>query len=168
MAQNSTIEQQPLYNQMPVGQDVIFVVSNQDAVANQTKVKFCVEVHISDSLPPDPNVSADRIATFKAAPNNAGVGIFDLRNVVENYVKADNMAANGSSYKGATTSDNARHPLHLVDQYSLNNNLVRYMALKFYVEFLGATDDQGNQDDNAVRAQVGTEVLSDPFTLYNA
>jgi hypothetical protein len=25
--------------------------------------------------------------------------MFDLRNVVENYVKADNMAANGSKYK---------------------------------------------------------------------
>jgi hypothetical protein len=25
--------------------------------------------------------------------------MFDLRNVVENYVKADNMAANGSAYK---------------------------------------------------------------------
>jgi hypothetical protein len=168
MAQNSTIEQQPLYNQMPVGQDVIFVVSNQDAVANQTKVKFCVEVHISDTLPPDPNVSANLVATFKAAPNNAGVGIFDFRNVVENYVSADNMATNGSSYKGATTSDNTRHPLHLVDKYSLNNNLVRYMALKFYVEFLGADDGVNPVDANNVRAQVGTEVLSDAFTLYNA
>jgi hypothetical protein len=28
--------------------------------------------------------------------------MFDLRNVVENYVKADNMAADGSAYKTTT------------------------------------------------------------------
>jgi hypothetical protein len=46
--------------------------------------------------------------------------MFDLRNVIENYVKADNMAANGSAYKTTTTSDSVRHPVHLIDKYSLN------------------------------------------------
>ena len=164
---NSIIEQKPLYPQMPVGQEVIFVVSNADAVANQTKVKFCVDVHISGNTPPNPNVVADKVATFKAAPNNAGVGIFDMRNVIENYVKADNMAADGSTYKGTTTSDNDRHPLHLVDKFSLNNNTVKYMALEFYVEYLGATDQAGNQDNNVVRQAAGTEVLSEIFTIFN-
>jgi hypothetical protein len=29
--------------------------------------------------------------------------MFDLRNVIENYVKADNMAADGSKYKSNNT-----------------------------------------------------------------
>ena len=166
--QNSIIEQEPLYNEMPVGQEVIFVVSNQDAVANQTKVKFCAEVHISGLLPPNPSVSTDIIGTFKTTPNNAGVGIFDFRSIVENYVKAENMAADGSQYKGTDTDADNRHPIHLIDWFSLNNNVVRYMAIVFYVEFLGADDGINTVDPNRVVRAAGTEATSDLFTLYNS
>jgi hypothetical protein len=39
----SIIEQSPYPNGVltPVGQDLIFVVSNQTAVANETRVKIC-------------------------------------------------------------------------------------------------------------------------------
>ena len=90
MAANSVIEQQPLYNVVPVGQEVIFVVSNQTAVANQFKVKFICEVHISNNTYPVLGSANDLIGTFKTTPNNAGVGIFDLGNIIESYVKADN------------------------------------------------------------------------------
>ena len=93
---NSTIEQQPLYTQLPVGQEVIFVVSNAPIVSAETKVKYCAEVHISDSTPPNPSVATDLIGVFKTTPNATGVGIFDFRNVVENYVSADNLAGIGS------------------------------------------------------------------------
>ena len=93
----SIIEQRPLYNSLPAGQEIIFVISNDDAVTNETKVKFIVDVHISSTTPPDPNTTTDLQGTFKTTPNNAGVGIFDLRNIIENYVKADNMAAAASS-----------------------------------------------------------------------
>jgi len=36
----TTIEQEPLYPQLPVGQEVIFVVSNNTIVATQTNVRF--------------------------------------------------------------------------------------------------------------------------------
>ncbi len=164
---NSVIEQQPLYTTMPVGQDVIFVISNNDAVANQEKVKFIVDIHISSTTPPDVTTTNDLVGSYKTTPNNAGVGMFDLRNVIENYVKADNMAANGSSYKSTVTSPEERHPLHLIDKYSMNNNSIRFMALVFAVEYLGATDAAGNQDANTVRRQDGTEVNSDLFNLFN-
>ena len=164
---NSVIEQQPLYTTMPVGQDVIFVISNDDAVANYEKVKFIVDIHISDTTPPDVTTTNDLVGSYKTTPNNAGVGMFDLRNVLENYVEADNMAANGSSYKSTVTSPEERHPLHLIDKYSMNNNSIRFMALVFAVEFLGATDAAGNQDANTVRRQDGTEINSDLFNLFN-
>jgi hypothetical protein len=42
----SIIEQTPVGLFVPVGQDLIFVVSNQTAVANETRVKFVAEVYI--------------------------------------------------------------------------------------------------------------------------
>ena len=170
MAANSVIEQKPpsqIWQILPVGQDLIFVVSNTTAVSQETKVKYIAKIHISSTTYPNLNTSNDLIGTFKTTPNNAGVGIFNVRNVVENYVKADNMAANGSSYKGTTTSATARHPLHLIDKYSLNDNIVKYMAIEFSVEYLGATDVAGNTDANTVRTQVGTEKNSRIYAIFN-
>jgi len=42
----SIIEQSPSVLTLPVGQDIIFVISNDTAVANESKVKFGVEIHI--------------------------------------------------------------------------------------------------------------------------
>ena len=74
------------------------------------------EVYIGTSIAAVSPTGNTPIGTFKTTPNNAGVGMFDLRNVVENYVKADNMAANGSAYKTTITSDSVRHPVHLIDK----------------------------------------------------
>ena len=136
------IEQKPLYTQTPVGQDVIFVVSNSNIVSTQTRVKFQAEVHISNTFAPNTAVATDVIGKFKTTPNNAGVGIFNLRSVVENYVSADNMARLGSSYKGTTTTDDERHPLHLIDKYSGNVNAIRYLVIQFKTEYFDTTTNQ--------------------------
>jgi len=163
----SVIEQSPSVLTLPVGQDIIFVISNDTAVANESKVKFGVEIHVSNSTPPNVSTANDLLGTFKTTPNNAGVGIFDLRSVIENYVKPDNIASKDSEYKGSATTDNIKFPLHIIDKFSLNDNTVRYMAMQFFVEYLGATDSAGNQDDNVVRRQVGTSANSDLYTLFN-
>ena len=169
----SVIEQEPFYKILPVGQEIIFTVSNIDAVANQQQVKFGVDVHISNSTMPSVNVSTHFIGTFKATPNNAGVGMFDLRNIIENYVSADNMCsvsnvANiGPQYKSTYASPVQNFPIHIIDKYSRNTNTVSFMVLQFYVEYLGATDASGSQDDNVVRRADGTETPSDEFTIFN-
>jgi hypothetical protein len=157
---NSIIEQKPLYEQLPVGQEIIYVVSNDDAVANQTKVKFIAEVHISGDNPPVLSSTDDIIGTFKTTPNNAGVGIFDFRNIVENYVKADNMAADGSAYKTTTTSADKPHALHLIDKFSLNNHVVSYLRIQFKVEYLNTTT-------NIVETAAGTAVDSELSSIFN-
>jgi hypothetical protein len=131
----SIIEQTPVGLFVPVGQDLIYVVSNTSVVANETRVKFVAEVYIGTSQAAVTPTGNTPVGTFKTTPNNAGVGMFDLRNVVENYVKADNMAADGSAYKTTTTSDSVRHPVHLIDKFSLNANLCRYMRVRFSVEY---------------------------------
>ena len=160
--QTSVIEQKPLETVTPVGQDIMFVISNDTAVANETRVKFIAEVHISTS-PPNVSTATDLVATFKTTPNNAGVGIFNFRSILENYVSADNMAANNSKYKTTTTSDVERHPLHIINQYSKSKNIVRYLALQFKVEFLGADTTQPNN----VNIAVGTAQNSDLYIIEN-
>jgi hypothetical protein len=153
----SIIEQQPQASFItPVGQDLIFVVSNQTAVLNETRVKFVAEVYI-ETTAPNPTANTP-VGTFKTTPNNAGVGMFDLRNVIENYVKADNMAAKGSKYKTTLTSSTARHPIHLIDQYSLNTNLCRYMLVRFSVEYLVGT---------TVEINTNTQVNSQESIIFN-
>ena len=83
--------------------------------------------------------------------------MFDLRNVIENYVKADNMASDNSQFKDNTASVNERIPIHLIDRFSLNANLIRYMVIQFYVEYLGATNN-GVSDPNVVARQDGTDL----------
>ena len=78
---NCAIKQSPLWNVFTAGEDIIFVVSNTTAVANETKVKFIAQVHISKEQP-NLSTTADIVGDFKTTPNNAGVGIFNLRNIL--------------------------------------------------------------------------------------
>ena len=156
------IEQQPKYDVLPVGQDIIFAVSNANIVANQLKVKFVAEVHISSGTPPNTSSTADKIGTFKTTPNNAGVGIFDFSNILENYVKADNMAFETAKYKNNLASD-VPFSIHLVDKYSRNTNNVRYLAIRFKIEYLGADASYPNVVNNAS----GNSVDTTTFTIFN-
>ena len=135
------IEQKPLYPQLPVGQEVIFVVSNSTIVAGFTNVRFIADVYISDNNPTAISSSSVPTATFKTTPNNAGVGIFDFKQVVENYVSADNLAGNNSSYKGTTTTDDTPHPLHLIDKYSRNKKAARWLTIQFKTQYTDASGD---------------------------
>jgi len=135
------IEQKPLYTQLPVGQEVIFVVSNNTIVAGFTNVRFIADVYISDTIPTSVTTTSTPTATFKTTPNNAGVGIFDLKQVVENYVSADNMAYNQSKYKTVVTSDDTPHPLHLIDKYSRNKKAARWLTIQFKTQYTDANGD---------------------------
>jgi len=152
-----TIEQNPLYTINPVGQEVIFTSLDAATVSTYFKVKYIAQVHISET---DIDLATSTaIGTFKTTPNNAGAGIFDFRPIVESYVNSDNLGALGSEYKGTATSALLPNPLHLIDKFSLNDNVVRYLKIRFKVE--GSTTATGNT------AIVGASADSDQFTLIN-
>ena len=143
-------------------------MSNKTAVANEVNVKFVAKVHVSENTYTNLNTTNDLVGTFKTTPNNAGVGIYNFSNIIENYVSADNLASPGSSYKGTvTTATTFRPPLQLIDKYSLNDNIVRYMAIEFAVEYKGASDVSGNSDPNTIQIQAGTEQNSRVYVLFN-
>ena len=122
MAQVS-IEQKPLYRVLPIGQQIIFTIAEPTIVATMFKVKFIAEVHASNTAI-NLSTTTDIIGTFKTTPNNAGVGIFDLRPILETFVKPDNepysKAPFVSEYKGSPALTQM-FPVHLVDKYSLNS-----------------------------------------------
>jgi len=134
------IAQKPLYDQLVVGQDIIFTVSNTGIVSGEINVKFIAEVHISNDQIPNPSTSTDVIGTFKTTPNNAGVGMFDLSPVLESFVKSDNLAGRSSEYKLNGQSSDSIVPIHLIDKYSKNRNAISYLAIQFKIEY---TDTNG-------------------------
>jgi len=145
------IQQKPYHNVLPVGQDVIFSVSNFNIIAGFTGVKLIAEVHISDNMPPNLAIPNDIVGTFRTTPNNAGVGMFDFRPIIESFVKTDNIAREGSRYKLNLITSDSDVPLHLIDKYSGNLNTVRYMAIKFTTEYIDANGDLvlDNTQDNS-------------------
>ena len=171
---NCVIEQNPAFQIFPVGQDVIFVVSNNDAVANQIQVKFVAEVHIAATAPNLSSVN-DIIGTFKTTPNNAGVGIFNLRNVLENYVKADHIASSNALFGGATPSVDL--PVHLIDAFSKSTDILRYLGIQFKVEYLdqvsgsstfGQLITTGAVNSASYRFWNGYVKYTDTISVYNA
>ena len=96
------IEQQPLFKTLPIGQDIIFSVSESNVVANQTMVKFIAKVYISEDKSQLSNASS-LVAFLKTTPNNAGVGMFDLRQILESYVSPDYLGTQ-KDILGMTTS----------------------------------------------------------------
>ena len=166
----TTIEQEPLYPQLPVGQEVIFVVSNNTIVATQTNVRFIADVYVSNTIPTSISTTTIPTATFKTTPNNAGVGIFDFRQVVENYVSADNMAANNSEYKGTLTTDDTPHPIHLIDKFSINKKGARWLTIQFKTQYIDANGDtQIDTPQNSVDYQIFNGYLkyTDELDIFN-
>ena len=148
------ITQHPLYTLNPVGQEVIFTALDASIVSTYYKVKYIAEVHIS-TVDIDLATSTALVGTFKTTPNNAGAGIFDFSSIVESFVSPDNLAASGSEYK----SNSISHPLHLTDKLSLNDNVVRYLKIRFKIE--GSTTATGNVE------LIEDSADSNQYTLFN-
>jgi len=159
------IEQKPRYQNLPVGQEVIFAVAENTIVAEQAKVKFIAEVHIAQFNPPNVSNTENLVGTFKVTPNNVGRGIFDFSQIIENFVRPDNLGSSlgdGSTYKGVT-SKLYQHPIHLIDKYSQNDNSLRWLKIQFGIEYLGADNTKPN---DVARAE-GVSENSANFTLFN-
>jgi hypothetical protein len=153
-----SIDQRPLYKVLPIGQQIMFSVSEPTTVATRFKVKFVAEVRVSSSAGINPNTSDDLIGTFKTTPNNAGVGIFDLRPILETFISPDNEPSSRAEYK--TVDFNvAEFPVHLIDKFSQSDRSIKFFAVRFLVESAPSATD-------AVDAPTD-EVDSIEYTMFN-
>jgi len=134
-----SIDQEPLYKTLPIGQQIIFAVSEPTIVATKYKVKFVAQVHVSN-FPINLSNNNALIGTFKTTPNNAGVGIFDFRPVIETFVKPDHepqttiVSSSDSEYKGVA-AQSQMFPIHLVDKFAISKNSMQRFAINFFVEY---------------------------------
>ena len=88
------IKQKPLYKMVASNEEIIFVVEDRPLVAGSFlnphyKVKFIAEIYLTTEGNASSTLSSDKIATLKASPNNAGVGIFDFSRILEAYVSPE-------------------------------------------------------------------------------
>jgi len=160
-----SIDQRPLYTVLPIGQQVIFSVSEPTIVANRFKVKFIAEVHVSNTAI---NLSSttDIIGTFKTTPNNAGVGIFDLRPILETFVSTDNEPSStaNATYKGIPHSIST-FPIHLIDKFTLSDNSIKYFAIQFKIEF--SETATGSILPPGEGSNTGNSENSEQYTMFN-
>ena len=164
------IIQKPKFQLLAAGQEIIFTVKDDVVIANETKIKFIAEVYISQ-LTANLISTTNLAATLKVVPNNKGAGIFDLRPIIESYVSPEqqggvvtaNNSANFSSYKTVPYSDTTPHPIHLIDKFSTNRNCIRYFAVKFKVQYLGADSTA----ENTVAIANTNNPETDNFLAYN-
>ncbi len=132
------IEQEPLFTRMPVGQKIIYTLSNSAIVATELRVKFVANVYITSGIQPMLSVDTP-IGTFKTIPNNKGVGIFDFSELIANYVNSDNLSTDKSSYKKLGQLNN-EFAIHLIDRFSMNTNSCKYVTILFGTEYFDGTD----------------------------
>ena len=128
---------------IPVGQELMYVYSCLDAVQNELNVKYVYTIggyKVLTSLS-----AVDRIGQFKTTPNNAGVGMIELSNLMSSYVGADNMAKSNSTWKDKGNGGKLV-PIHIIDKYSLNTNSVHGFTVNCQVEY---TDSTGTQQITA-------------------
>ena len=162
------IEQKPKYKLLPVGQQIIHTVYDATVISGSNfKIKYIAEIYVSN-VGANVMSTANRVAVVKVNPNNTGRGIFDLNPILENYVSPDyeggfiNQAdqANMSTYNTNAYSSATPHNIHQIDNFTTNKNSVRYVRIKFKVEF--ATSATG-----AVTVNSGNEQDSDKLLIFN-
>ena len=159
-----TLTQTPKFTYLPVGQDIIFIVSDLNIItaANFINVKYIAEVHISNDLPVNPAVNTDVIGTFKTTPNGQGVGIFNLKSIIESYLNTDNKAKPNSAFKDVPNTD-LYTPLHLIDKFSGNSNSFRWVFLKLKVEYVQNNPSSSNFGNLITSSAIN----SDNYKLFN-
>ena len=156
MAVTISIDQEPLYELVPVGFPLIYTVSDATVVAAYFNVSYAAEVYISKI--PVTFLASELVGTFKTTPNNVGSGIFDFSSIVESYVKADNLAYIQAQFKAnpvATATDT--FPIHLINKYSRNTNSIVYLKIKF-VAYGAATPNEApiqiNDKDDSIEKKM--------------
>ena len=166
---NLQLEQQPKFDPFPAAQPTIFTVSDSTVVINQSQVKFIANVYVHNDIS---SIASYKVATLKTTPNNTGVGMFDLRSVIESFVNTDNLASGNTSstapvwataptYKGASYTTEKPFPIHLIDNYSFNDNTIRWLTIKFEIEYLN-----GGGDPNKVETD-GDTLWTPNYLFYN-
>lgn len=152
-----TIEQQPLYNTLPVGQDIMFTLKEDVIVATKYNVKFVAYIYIDDGVGSF-TIPTNLVATLKVTPNNRGVGIFSLNSILESYVEPQqegvDLIASISQFQGNYYSTDNPHPIHIIDKLCCNKKVAKYFQIGFNIEY---TDLLNSTIVNTLQSNLNSE-----------
>ena len=123
MSYTVEVNQSAAFRMLPVGQEIVLALSSDLCVAAELNVKFCFEIEIMQT-----GASVQNIGTFKTTPNNEGVGMIDISDIIQNYVSADNLATDDSQFKEYGAYGRPI-PIHIIDRYSRADNAVRVVMV---------------------------------------
>ena len=163
-----TIIQHPLYKMLAADEEIIFVVREHAIVTTKVKVKFIAEVFVTKLGNATSLLTADKVATLKATPNNTGVGIFDFSRILEAYVSPEHLGGETvfssgtqyyTQYNGFDYSDTRPHSIHQIDEFSTSRNGARNFAISFSIEYADAIDEPLTTEQGAT---------SDGYYIHNA
>ena len=129
------VNQSSAFTTLPVGQELVMALSSDLCVAQELNVNFCFTIYQTHESSLYLN---GLIGTFKTTPNNEGVGMMDISNIIQNYLSADNLASEGSKFKieGAYGKP---IPMHIIDKFSRTDNGVRQIVVEGYTEYTDST-----------------------------
>mgnify|MGYP003149758748 FL=1 len=132
-----TIVRKPQKKFGPVGQDWLY--SLQSTNVSQPKFKFVIDVKMHQSVSPG---AVD--VRLKISPDTLGIGNFNLRDILEQYVSSDNTAklsAPHSTFRGQQIifADGFELPVHLIQQYTQSNYALSHFTLEFGEEYASST-----------------------------
>ena len=172
-----TIIQKPLYTLIPAGQEhIIFSVYDAAVItANPAKhkIKYIADVYVGEQSTML-TASSNLVAKLKVTPNDMGYGMFDLSPIVANYLSAEyeggQVSASGggsfsfSEFKGVPYSDMAPHPIHLIDKFSGSRNSVRYVTVRFHIEY---AETATGEIDNIIQNLPAPDMIFFNGVLYD-
>tara|TARA_R110002020_G_scaffold240290_4_gene453058 strand:+ start:772 stop:2247 length:1476 start_codon:yes stop_codon:yes gene_type:complete len=144
------IEQTYAYKTLAAGQQFPIVISEDGGLLtseSNVSVKALVMIFENSN-----QTNQIHNSEYKCVPNAAGVCIFDLGAVIENYVVPTYNGVLSSSPTGASTfqgttydSQAGYHAIHNIDEYCYNENTAAYCSISFTLEFLGGDPNSPNQ-----------------------
>lgn len=161
------VQQEPGYHTAPAGQELMFVINEDTGLLTSTTFPKI----IANVLVANDKVFTDLVLTaqFKAAPNGAGVCMFDFGQIVENVLTPDyngfisDQPAAFSTLQGLPYTENRYyHTIHNIDKYAYSQNSAKYFQVSFTLEFLG-----GDGVNNNVVAPNGMYAAAQPLYLFN-
>ena len=140
MAGNLLLTQEPMFKFNAAGQPLVYTVSSEDIVLNETNVKFICSIWCGRT-----ENDLYKLATLKTTPNGMGVGMFDVSSIVESYVSPsyqgrkgtdDDHPNNVSKFKGVFWKVTKPHTLHQIDKFCTNSRNMFLYEVYFTIEYM--------------------------------
>jgi len=151
-----TINQVPAKEEVPVGQKILFSVSDTTTVAAYYNVRYYCDIYFSHEVVG----TAYKISTLKTTPNSAGYGVFDLHSSLESMIKAPNVIDDTNAnvmFVGSNGIEGA--PVHYVAETTNMQESTGLFYCKFYVK--------GSSTPSDASVVIGTDVTSSTYTVHN-